>query len=168
MIVKQSLVPLLIASAGLLSPITSTEVSLTGRVCIGTEAAIWSDTSARDRAQAMWEKIFIRAVRVVKVTTDDWGTRFTFDIVPAPGIDQDDRKRFSASASWEVIRFSDRSVSATSVSWILVIRPDLVEEITTAAAQGKKGVELMDYVNTLAFGTPGKAGHGRRPPARRP
>ena len=105
----------------------------------------------QDRLCVYKEKHFIRAVRVTQITTNDWGVEFMFQTVPAPGFDQDDRVSFSASVSWEVIDVSERSVSATWMSWVLVVRPDLVEQITSAAAQGEKDVELMEYVNKLAF-----------------
>ncbi len=99
------------------------------------------------------ERDFIRLVRVAKIDIDDWGVRFKFRIVPAPGFDLDHVDSFSASASWKVISHSDGWVSGMYVGWILVVRTDLVDRITTAAANGMTGVALMNSINGLSLKT---------------
>lgn len=98
------------------------------------------------------EKRFVRLVRMAEIKVDDWGARFTFEIVPAQGFDPDKRSTFTASASWEILAVSGRAVYAIYVSWILVVRPDLVERIRSLAAQGKSGFELLQHINKLADG----------------
>jgi hypothetical protein len=95
------------------------------------------------------EKDILRVVRVAQVATNEWGVRFIFKAVSAPGFEGEGRRGwFRATAAWEVLGMSDRSVSASWIRWRLVIRPDLVNRITSAAAEGKSGRELADYINT--------------------
>jgi len=108
----------------------------------------------QDRVCVYKEKLFIRLVRVAQIKTDDWGASFTFEIIPTPGFHHDDFhfSMFEASASWETIGISERSVGATWVSWTLVFRPDLVEQITLIAAEGMSARDLTEHINKLAYG----------------
>lgn len=94
---------------------------------------------------------FVVAVRVVEVTTDEWGASFTLLEIPIPGFDQANVGEFSVGSSWDGIVISDRSVSVPQLSWKLVSRSDLVEQIMAAADRGMSGEELFQYVNRLAM-----------------
>ena len=85
------------------------------------------------------EKTFMRLVRVAHIDIDQQGATFELETIPSPGFDHDDRDTFTVSGSWDALGVSERSISATWVSWILVIRPDLVDRIKLSAAQGTTG-----------------------------
>ena len=87
-----------------------------------------------------------------RVSTSGWyGVRFTLDIVPAPGFGRDVRPNLKVSCSWEWLGVSDSSINTKWVGWTLWIRPDLVERITLAAAEGKTGRELSRFIDNVIY-----------------
>jgi hypothetical protein len=102
------------------------------------------------------EKQFIRHVVVTEVDVDERGVRLSFEVLPTPGFGTDWGPRFDVSASWEVLGVSERAIGASYVSWLVVIRPDLVKEITVFAAAAHDDHELMRWVNKVAHGTEDK------------
>ena len=59
---------------------------------------------------------------------------------------------FDASARWDVFSVSDRAVEAMAVTWRLLTRPDLVEELVAAAEQGKTRIDLVRHLHELSRG----------------
>jgi hypothetical protein len=99
------------------------------------------------------EKLLIRRVRVTDVEVDDWGARLQLDVLFTPGLQSELFSKLKVSASWEAIGISDRCIGASYVSWLLVIRRDLVEQITSFAIAPHTEHDLMEYVNGTAYGT---------------
>jgi hypothetical protein len=99
------------------------------------------------------EKTFVRLVRVASIIADDWGARFIFDVIPAPGFEHDSRNHLTASGTWQVLGLSDRAVHAAWVGWVLVVKPDMVEQIRLFAPEARDSLELMNRVNDLVFST---------------
>ena len=96
---------------------------------------------------------FIRLVRVAGIKTDDWGAHVSLEVVPAPGFDHSPPAAFTVTARWDALWMSGRAVLAPEVAWLLLVRPDLVEEIAAAAAQGETGVTIAGHIYALASGT---------------
>jgi hypothetical protein len=104
----------------------------------------------QDRVCVYLEKHLVCLFRLVNIRTNRWGVQFAFEFVPAPGFEPRLRVWFKAGASWEYVHVSNRLVGGGAyVGWTLVTRPDLVERIMAAAAEGK--VELRGYINDVLY-----------------
>jgi hypothetical protein len=97
------------------------------------------------------EKLLIRHVRVTEVVVDDWGARLLLEVLETPGFESEMFSKLNVSASWEIIGVSDRSIGASYVSWLLIIRPDLVERILLFAKEPHDVHDLMQYVNKTSY-----------------
>ena len=100
------------------------------------------------------EVCWVYLVRVVKIGIDDWGAYFDLAVVPAPGFDHCRLTEFQVSVHWSSFSVTDRAVLAMAVTWRLLTRPDLVQEIVAAAAQGQAGIDLISHIHELASGVP--------------
>lgn len=98
------------------------------------------------------EKLLIRHVLASAVEVDDWGAQLRLDVLPTPGFLTELFPKLEVSASWEFIGISARAIGASYVSWLVVIRPDLVERIVAFAATRHTEHQLMEYVNKAAYG----------------
>jgi hypothetical protein len=96
------------------------------------------------------ERTFIRFVRVIDVTLDDWGAQLTLEILPAPSFEDSGRTPFCASGVWEVLEASDRYVFTRGL-WLLVVRSDLVDRIKALAPETPNAVLLMQRINKVVF-----------------
>lgn len=93
-------------------------------------------------------------VRLAKIDTDNWGAYFSLEPIPAPGFrHHDDITTFTVTGCWEVLSVSNGVVRTRGI-WQLLTRPDLVQQITTAAALGQTGDDLALHVYELTSGMP--------------
>jgi hypothetical protein len=97
------------------------------------------------------EKLLIRHVKVTEVSVDDWGARLDLEVLETPGFKSELFSKLNVSSSWDIIGVSDRSIGASYVSWLLIIRPDLVERILLFAKEPHDEYDLMRYVNKAAY-----------------
>jgi hypothetical protein len=93
------------------------------------------------------EKSFIRLVKVIEADVSDWGVKYTFECIPAPGIEASATVEFSADGSWEALHISDESIGIAWVGSILVFRDDLVESILAFANQTDDRQQMMSFIN---------------------
>ena len=98
------------------------------------------------------EKLFIRHVKVTEVAVDDWGARLHLEVLETPGFKSELFSTLNVSASWDIIGVSERSIGASYVSWLLIIRSDLVERVLLFAQQPHDEHDLMNYINKAAYG----------------
>ena len=109
--------------------------SLEGRRCVYAEAG------------SVW------LVRLARVESDAWGAYLHLEILPAPGFRHDVITTFRVSAAWGSLSVSNGVVQLLGI-WQLLARPDLVQQITTAAAFGQTGDDLALHVYELTSGLP--------------
>lgn len=119
---------------------------------ISEQNAVLALQALQDSRAVYSEAGFVRLVSISRIKTDNWGAHFSLDVVSAPGFEQSQPITFTVTARWDALWMSGRAVYAPEIAWLLLTRPDLVEEIAAAAAQGQTGVALAGHIYALASG----------------